>query len=203
MKLTKNDCQSCCNTISYFSFQQDSTNYQICKNQEQVAEYKTLISYLEKNSVFQELFRNDSDDSGNSTQAALAFYIESKKQLDRTSVQQIAIIQQNDLLDTVGKIWAEHLDPQESYKRTTWLLDDLIYLMYQTVLQYKLLTDVNNKSLIARQLKNLENCQILSKMSKDSEEPISIGGIHKSYLPDWFFKHFPDHVPILLRNPNP
>ena len=201
MKLTKNDYQSCCNTISYFPSQQDSTNYQVCKNQEQVAEYKTFISYLESNSVFKELFRSDSSNRGHSMQSALAFFIESKKQLDRTSVQQIAIIQQNDILDKIGKIWAENLDPQESYKRTTWFLVDLIYPMYETVLQYKLLTtDVNNKSLIARQLKNLQNCQFISQICKDNGEPVAIGGIHKFYLPDWFFKHFPDHVPTLLRN---
>ncbi len=195
MFLVDNNNKPCCNTITYVSSQHNASNNQICKNQDQVTEYKILISYLEKNECFQELFK---DERNHSLCSGLAFYIESKKQIGIPSEQQC------DLLEKISRIWAEHMDnPQESYKITTWLLTDLIYTMYKTVLDYKFLTDVNNKKLINLQILNSQTSQKFSTYFKNNGEPVETCGIHKNYLPDWFFKHFPDHVPILLRNPNP
>ena len=191
-----NNNKSCCNTITYFSSQNNASNNQMCKNQDQVTEYRTLISYLEKHECFQELFKNEEN---HLLQSGLAFYIESKKQIGIPNEQQL------DLIEKINQIWAEHKDePEESFKRTTWILTDLIYNMYKTLLEYKLLTDNSNHRLIGMQLTTLQSSQKFSTHLKNIGQPITSTGINKSYLPDWFFKHFPDHMPILIRNhPNP
>ncbi len=178
-----NNNKSCCDTITYFSSQQNVSNNQMCKNQDQVSEYKTLISYLEKNECFQELFK---DEKSHLLRSGLAFYIESKKQIGFSSEQQSNLLE-----NRISQIWAEHMDdPQESYKRTTWLLTDLIDTMYKTVLEYKLATDISNNRRIAMQLTTWHSSQKLTMYLKNNGRPIISVGIHKSYIPDWFAKHF-------------
>lgn len=170
---------SCCNTTHYFStpLNDNHNDYTCCPNQIKRTEYTNLISLLEENAYFQEVFRNEANVS---IKSALAFYIEATKQVPAT-------VENDELLTKIKQIWKKYVDPQESYKETTWLLNNLITLMYSTVLAYKF--NSSREKIIERQIKNLDNTKKLQGLRLENNQPAIIGGIHQSYIPDWFAKH--------------
>lgn len=80
----------------------------------------------------------------------------------------------------------------ESYDEAAYFLYQVITFIYTTVLQYQIEKIPEKSKFTARMLKNYENLIKLNERQKKVGEPVKIGGINQTYLPSWYFKHFPE-----------
>jgi hypothetical protein len=209
-----NNIENCCRKSSYFTSnlfpkkneqpKENDLKEHNCHSQEQVKKFNSLIARLDKIQFFSKKAtksseKNPEEDESDKTsmhqsKGTLAFYIEANQQLEQQHDssglwQEILNASVEIKIDAICKEEKDNLE--EVQKRTSWLLAGLISDIYKSVLLYQqnTTTDDSRQSLLSRQLKNLSNMQMLTKVLKDQNKRVSIHGVHQSFYPDWFLKH--------------
>ena len=180
----------CCDRNDFYFVERDQASsepddYRDCCSQKQVKRYESLIALLQNN----ENYKTSLTEQSHNLKGTLAFYIEANKQLSPEWQDVLNSVEQK-----IRNIWQENVNQTQSYKQTTWLLDELVSGIYQTVLFTQLSLpgkdgNAEHTKFLQRSLKHLETLQKLREMLKKQDKPIGIGGIHETFYPSWFFKH--------------
>lgn len=119
---------------------------------------------------------------------ALAFFVEATKQLNAEDWE-------NKIADVIKKIQMirNSNNPEESHKKTTWLLSDLISNLYQSSLAMNMIDPSigeKNRDFLKRSFTRWSNNRDLRKLIESENEEVSIGGINTRYLPLWYLNKF-------------
>lgn len=119
---------------------------------------------------------------------ALAFFVEATKQLNQDDWE-------NKIADVIEKIQMirNSNNPEESHKKTTWLLSDLISNLYQSSLAMNMIDPSigeKNREFLKRSFTRWSNNKDLRKQIESENEKVSIGGINIRYLPLWYLNKF-------------
>lgn len=159
-----------------------------CSCQEQVDELNKMLRLFEGLSKQFPQFETEIKRSAGS----LAFLVEANRQLDRNMWHGVL----KEIEEKVQEIWRKSDAHKESaFKLTTWLLHDLISNLYQTVLLRQLVEaekkqNSEAKGVLEQRVKQFSSLELLKKTLKEQDKPIGFAGVHSTFYPIWFVKHF-------------
>jgi hypothetical protein len=157
-------------------------------SEEQVKAFEEFSSFLKTDPSFN---IDINDGSYEQTKDALAFMIEATKQLYKDNWK----AELGSIKTRIEQI-RNHSSPEESFRETTWLLNSLISNLYEkSIVVNSLMAKKENakskEDFFMRTFKNIKNLENLSNIIiKIYKKPVSIGGIHHSFLPHWYQKKY-------------
>lgn len=144
---------------------------------------------------FEQLIESDprfirDGESQESTRAVLAFVVEATKQLYQDNWKEELTLIEN----KIRQIREEEPSEDSSYKKTTWLLNNIFLNLYEkSVATSSLAASCSNQpdkvKFYNRLFTNINNLKILSERVVKKEQPVPLGGLQDSYLPCWYLEH--------------
>lgn len=190
-----NEMNYCINTYTNLD---DPNKASAPLNKNPVPEEKSdeRIKYYDELSdlIFEDQHFHSTEESQARTFEVIAFLIQATKELNPNTWKGDI----NDIENKIKQIRQEVPDSESSYRVTTWFLTDLFLHLYQTaVIKDSLNTDDPIKvRFYNRIFKNINNLKKLETRGEKNKEAVPIGGIHESFIPDWYREHTMKHKKI-------
>ena len=150
---------------------------------DQLNEFKEFSNFIDEDSLFRE------QKAYNNAQRVIAFLVEAVKQLYKDDWKR-------QLLEIKNKISAirsspdSMMDPENSYRETTWLLNKLFIDLYEpavvaNILQASRKHDSSEQKFYEQTLKNINLLRIFERLAIKGRRPMPLGGVHNKFVPCW------------------